>query len=234
MGNFCTCCKKSIGMFSGENRILDDSQHVFCDRCFSAFGNWVRMLKNRDARVEIDEAYEQFSEEIAKIKIPADVRPIIIEETEKLYKLRLSICDAKRQNQSEEQRQEEEEQLSELAKRREKERRLRAMMLTTGFGFEGYRIVKYLGVFSGGVVQGTGFLSELSADINDIFGSESNTFSKKINMCREGAMEKLKMQALNVNANAIIGIDFETNSFRNNMIGIMVTGTAVIVEKIAD
>ena len=106
--------------------------------------------------------------------------------------------------------------------------------MTTTHNFEGYKIIKYLDVISDGVVQGTGFLSELSADWNDFFGTESNTFAGKMIKCREAAINKLKMQALRMHANAIIGIDYDTMTFRNNMIGIMATGTAVIVEKCSE
>ena len=44
-------------------------------------------------------------------------------------------------------------------------------------------------------------------------------------------MNKLKEKAIRNKANALIGIDFETSTFRNNMIGVMVMGTAVIIKK---
>ena len=44
-------------------------------------------------------------------------------------------------------------------------------------------------------------------------------------------INKLKEKAIRNKANALIGIDFETSTFRNNMIGVMVMGTAVIIEK---
>lgn len=104
-------------------------------------------------------------------------------------------------------------------------------MMTTGHNFEGYRIRKYLGVVSDGTVQGTGWLSELSADFNDFFGTDSNTFSKKMESCRKAALKKICIKAKKMGANAMLGIDYETMTFRNNMIGVMATGTAVYVEK---
>ena len=38
-------------------------------------------------------------------------------------------------------------------------------MVTTGFQFEGYEIVSYLGIVAGEVVLGTGFLSEFTSSI---------------------------------------------------------------------
>lgn len=47
------------------------------------------------------------------------------------------------------------------------------LIITSGFNFEGYRITKYIGFYSGECALGTGFLSSLEAGIADIFGSNS-------------------------------------------------------------
>ncbi|MBR5287023.1 MAG: heavy metal-binding domain-containing protein [Clostridia bacterium] len=117
------------------------------------------------------------------------------------------------------------------ARAAEYELKSEAFLMTTGNDFNGYEIKEYLGIISDGVIQGTGWLSELSADINDILGSESNTFAKKLRMCRESALEKIKRAAIEKNANALVSVDFETMTLRNNMIGVMVSGTAVRIEK---
>ena len=124
-----------------------------------------------------------------------------------------------------------EKQRLEEEKKRRFEESLNSFLITTGNDFYGYEITNYLGIVSEGVVQGTGWLSELSADFNDFFGTESNTFAHKMEICREAALKKAKIQAIQKGANALISIDFETTTFRNNMIGIMVTGTAVCIQK---
>ena len=104
--------------------------------------------------------------------------------------------------------------------------------MATCNNLSGYEITEYLGIVSDGVVQGTGWISELSADFNDLFGTESNTFAKKMKMCRDAALQKAKDNAIQLGANALVSIDFETSTFRNNMIGVMVSGTAVKIKKI--
>lgn len=42
---------------------------------------------------------------------------------------------------------------------------------------------------------------------------------------------ELKEEAFNLGANAIIGIDYDYNMFNNNIIGVIVTGTAVVIEE---
>ena len=49
-------------------------------------------------------------------------------------------------------------------------------MVTTGFQFEGYEIVSYLGIVAGEGVLGTGFLSEFTSSFAYFFGVQSGMF----------------------------------------------------------
>ncbi len=104
------------------------------------------------------------------------------------------------------------------------------MMLTSGYDFDGYTIIKYIGVVSGQVVLGTGFLSEVSATFADFFGETSKKFEDKLETAKNAAIEKLIVKSLEKGANAIIGVDFDYITFHNNMIGVVANGTAVIVK----
>ena len=53
-------------------------------------------------------------------------------------------------------------------------------MVTTGYNFEGYFIKKYITVVQSEVVLGTGFLSEFSASVSDVFGIASATMENKL------------------------------------------------------
>ena len=115
-----------------------------------------------------------------------------------------------------------------------KEIRRKNFMITNGYNFEGYVIKQYIGLTSGSIVIGTGFFSEFSASISDLWGTENNSFSEKMEKARRGAIEKLQNQALDMGANAIIGVDVDLTTLSNNMIGVIANGTAVIIEKIEE
>jgi uncharacterized protein YbjQ (UPF0145 family) len=104
-------------------------------------------------------------------------------------------------------------------------------MSTTGFNFEGYKIKEYNKVICADVVLGTGFLSEFTASFADFFGVESQKFASKLDKARNIATVKLITKALDLNANAIIGLDFDYTMFKNNLLAVIVNGTAVTVEK---
>lgn len=102
---------------------------------------------------------------------------------------------------------------------------------TTGYDFEGYSIIKYNGVVSSQIVLGTGFLSELSASFADFFGEESEKFAQKLERAKSVALEKLIDKSIRGGGNALIGIDFDYITFRDNMIGVIANGTSVVVAK---
>lgn len=107
-------------------------------------------------------------------------------------------------------------------------------LLTTGFSFEGYKIVKYNGLVSGENVLGTGFLSEFMASFSDFAGSESIAFSDKMTEVKEAAKTGMIKRSVAMGGNAIIGIDYNYITFNTNMIGVSANGTSVVIEKIEE
>lgn len=105
-------------------------------------------------------------------------------------------------------------------------------MVTTGFQFEGYEIVSYLGIVAGEVVLGTGFLSEFTSSFADFFGVQSGMFEEKLETARHAAMDKLIKKSAVLGGNAVIGIDIDYNMFSNNVIGVIANGTSVVIRKI--
>lgn len=104
------------------------------------------------------------------------------------------------------------------------------MVSTTPF-LDGYKIERYLGAVTGSTVMGTGFLSEFKAGFSDMFGTQSNAFSDKLELAKKAALEKAKKNALALEANALIGVDIDFQMFFGNMVAAIVSGTAVYLTK---
>ena len=104
------------------------------------------------------------------------------------------------------------------------------MLTTTGYNFEGYKIIKYLGVISEAVVMGTGFLSSLSASFADFTGGRSGIYADKLQKGKSEAMRKLERRAEQLGGNAIIGIDIDYTTFTSDIMGIIVNGTVVLCQ----
>lgn len=61
---------------------------------------------------------------------------------------------------------------------------------------------------------------------------QSEKFQSKLAEARKYSTKKLIVKAIEIDVNAIIGIDIDYNMFGNNLIGVIVNGTAVKIEKI--
>lgn len=104
--------------------------------------------------------------------------------------------------------------------------------LTTGYSFEGYKITNYLGLVSGEVVLGTGYFTDIAANVLDILGAESKDYSDKIKQAKSKASHDMVTESVKKGGNAIIGISYQYLTFTGNMIGVSVNGTSVKIEAI--
>ena len=105
-------------------------------------------------------------------------------------------------------------------------------MVTTGYNFEGYFIKKYITVVQSEVVLGTGFLSEFSASVSDVFGMASATMEGKLSEAKYRAQRQLIKRSIKTGGNALIGISISITTLRNNMLVISAMGTSVMADKI--
>lgn len=104
------------------------------------------------------------------------------------------------------------------------------MQLYTTQKIDGVKIESYLGLVIATQVSGTGFLSDLTAGISDIFGGHSGAYRNAMNDLCEDVLKQLKEKAKLKGANAIIGvhIDFDNISAKGmSMFMVSAQGTAV-------
>ncbi|MDD3361545.1 MAG: heavy metal-binding domain-containing protein [Hespellia sp.] len=104
------------------------------------------------------------------------------------------------------------------------------LITTVSNNIEGYTIRKYIQTISTQTIIGTGFLSEIGAGVADILGTVNTSFDSKFALARGSALNKLDSIAIQLGANAIIGVTFDYEIFSNNSLAIFVSGTAVSIE----
>jgi uncharacterized protein YbjQ (UPF0145 family) len=106
------------------------------------------------------------------------------------------------------------------------------MQLTTTPNIEGKRVTKYCGVIAGEAILGANLFKDLFAGIRDLVGGRSGTYERELQRAREIALEELTQRALDLGANAVIGIDidYEIMGKENGMLMVSASGTAVVVE----
>ncbi len=103
------------------------------------------------------------------------------------------------------------------------------MIITTTPGIEGKRITHYFGVVTGEAIMGANVFRDLFAGIRDIVGGRSAAYEKELKKAREVAFKEIEEEALNLGADAVVGvdIDYEVLGQNSGMLMVSVSGTAV-------
>jgi uncharacterized protein YbjQ (UPF0145 family) len=105
------------------------------------------------------------------------------------------------------------------------------MILTTTPNIEGHRITEYLGVVTGEAILGANFFRDFFAKVRDVVGGRSGAYEKELARARETAFREIQEEALEVGANAIVGIDldYEVMGETGSMLMVTISGTAVTI-----
>ena len=105
------------------------------------------------------------------------------------------------------------------------------MLLTTTPSVDGQKIERYLSVVAGEAILGANIFKDLFAGIRDLVGGRSATYERELQRARDIAMQELTDRAVEMGANAVVGIDidYEVLGQNNGMLMVAVSGTAVVL-----
>jgi uncharacterized protein YbjQ (UPF0145 family) len=106
------------------------------------------------------------------------------------------------------------------------------MIVTTTGEIQGYRIKRYLGVVTGEAIVGANMFKDMLAGVRDIVGGRSGSYENELRKAREIAFQEMEDIAMQLGANAVVGVDldYEVLGQNNGMLMVSVNGTAVIIE----
>lgn len=105
-------------------------------------------------------------------------------------------------------------------------------MVTTGFDFEEYKIVKYLGIVRGITVRSRNIFGTIGGSLQTLFGGNITLFTQLCEKTREEAYEIMIQHAEQIGANAIIAMRYDANEVMQGVTEVLAYGTAVVIEKI--
>jgi len=94
----------------------------------------------------------------------------------------------------------------------------------------GKTITQHLGLVQGSSVRAKHVGRDIMAGLKNVFGGELKGYTELLQESRDEAMERVKMQAQALGANAILNLRFSTSSIAQGAAEIFVYGTAVVVE----
>lgn len=106
--------------------------------------------------------------------------------------------------------------------------------ITTTASIEGWSIEQYCGPVAAHIVAGTGFFSDFTAGLTDVFGGRSGTYQKQLAALQSEVLDQLLQKAMRLGANWVLGVrvDFDEISGKGmQMFMVSALGTAVIARR---
>ncbi len=104
-------------------------------------------------------------------------------------------------------------------------------LVTTAFEFDGYRIVRNLGVVRGITVRSRSVLGTIGAGLQTLVGGNISLLTELCEKTRTEAFEVMLQHASELGANAIIGARYDATEVMQGVTEVLAYGTAVVVEK---
>jgi len=104
------------------------------------------------------------------------------------------------------------------------------MLLTNTEDIPGKKIVAFYGLVSGSTVRAKHVGRDIMASLKNVFGGELKGYTELLQDSREEAIDRMKAQAKQLGANAVVNVRFSTSSVATGAAELYVYGTAVTVE----
>lgn len=103
-------------------------------------------------------------------------------------------------------------------------------MIVTSSTIAGKKIVKTLGIVRGNTIRARHLGKDILAGLKNIVGGEIEEYTKLIAEARDQALDRMKADAEELGANAVVDVRFSTSYIMGNASEVLAFGTAVMVE----
>ena len=95
----------------------------------------------------------------------------------------------------------------------------------------GYRIVEVKGLVRGNTIRARHIGNDIMAALKTLVGGEISEYTKMLAESREQSIDRMRAEAFERGANAVIGVRFTTSTVMQGAAEILAYGTAVVLEK---
>ena len=103
-------------------------------------------------------------------------------------------------------------------------------IVTTGNEISNKKIVEVLGVVRGNTVRSRNIARDIGASFKNLVGGEIKTYTEMVSHARDEAYNRMVNQAIEMGANAIIGMRFTTSMIMQGASEMVAYGTAVKIK----
>jgi uncharacterized protein YbjQ (UPF0145 family) len=104
------------------------------------------------------------------------------------------------------------------------------LIVTTGMTVEGHHIVEYLGIVRGIVVRAASITQGIRGAFKSFFGGNVGAYEEVCEQARSDAFKRMARQALEIGADAVVGMAYDATEFAPNVTEVLAYGTAVRLE----
>ena len=101
------------------------------------------------------------------------------------------------------------------------------IIITTGNKIPAKKITKILGIVKGSTVRARNIGRDIGAGLKSIIGGEVKTYTEMTMSARDEAFNRMINQAIELGADAIIGVKFTTSMIMTGASEMLAYGTAV-------
>lgn len=104
------------------------------------------------------------------------------------------------------------------------------MAVTNTFTFEGHRIREYKGIVRGIIVRSPTIAQGIVGGLKNIVGGRIGAYTQMCEQTRQQAYELMIQHALDVGANAVVGVRYDASDVVSSATEVLCYGTAVVIE----
>jgi uncharacterized protein YbjQ (UPF0145 family) len=104
--------------------------------------------------------------------------------------------------------------------------------VTTAFDLPGVRVVQNFGIVRGIVVRSRSIVGSIGAGLQTLFGGNITLYTQLCERAREDAYQLMLRHALEMGANAIIGVRYDATEVGPGVTEVLAYGSAVRVEAV--
>ncbi|NCO18317.1 heavy metal-binding domain-containing protein [Candidatus Pacearchaeota archaeon] len=101
------------------------------------------------------------------------------------------------------------------------------MIVTTGEEIPGKKVVKILGVARGNTVRARNVGRDIAAGFKNLIGGEIKTYTEMASQSRDESYNRMVNDAIEMGADAILGMRFMTSTIMTGASEMLAFGTAV-------
>lgn len=105
------------------------------------------------------------------------------------------------------------------------------MLVTTTQLIEDYKIIEYKGIVRGLVVRSPNIMQGFLGGLKNVVGGKIGSYAQMCEKTRLEAFDLMVKHAAELQANAVIGMNYDTSELGATITEVLCYGTAVIVAK---